>query len=404
MLFSGHGERRRRGPGARGGGAAVRALPCRAGAAGGAGRAVSRGEHGHLHGARRPGGRGAGRLRAPASVERVAARRGLGPAPTGEPAAQQDPAHGGHPGDLARVRRRVPAPRRAPPRPAPRSRRARHGGRRPRGARRRRVRGRHPLPRMTDVLIVGSGPGGVNAAAPLVAAGRRVVLLAYGNQQRRYAAVIPHQPFSELRRTDAQQHRYFLGDHFEGIPLGPVRVGAQLTPPRLHILADAAERMPVHTDGFAASMSLARGGLGAGWSAGVFPFTDDELRDMGLGFDELGPHYDAVAERIGVCGAEDDLQPFLPESPSIMPPLELDSNAEVVLTRYLLLRAVLKRAGFFLGRTRLAACTRRHRERRPYAYLDLASWADTDRSASTPPWARAGPRPAPPFTSPHRRS
>ena len=84
---------------------------------------------------------------------------------------------------------------------------------------------------MTDVIIVGSGPGGVNAAAPLVEAGRSVLLIDYGNEDRRYAALIPHQPFSELRRTDRQQHRYFLGDEFEGIPLGPVRVGAQLTPP-----------------------------------------------------------------------------------------------------------------------------------------------------------------------------
>src|SRR5207244_12114593 len=141
------------------------------------------------------------------------------------------------------------------------------------GVRVRRGCARRPLRHRTHSLIAGSGPGGVNAAAPLVAPGRKAVPLDYGNQARRYAALIPHQPFSEIRRTDAQQHRYFLGDHFEGIPLGPVRVGAQLTPPRLHILADAAERMPVHTDGFAASMSLARGGLGAGWSAGVFPFT-----------------------------------------------------------------------------------------------------------------------------------
>src|SRR5206468_1608482 len=83
---------------------------------------------------------------------------------------------------------------------------------------------------------------------------------------------------------------YFLGDHFEGIPLGPVRVGAQLTPPRMHILTDAAERMPVRSDGFAASMSLARGGLGAGWSAGVFPFTGHELGAMGRGPDERGPY------------------------------------------------------------------------------------------------------------------
>jgi len=251
---------------------------------------------------------------------------------------------------------------------------------------------------MTDVIIVGSGPGGVNAAAPLVAAGRRVVLLDYGNEDRRYAPLIPRRPFSELRRTDAQQHRYFLGDHFEGIPLGPVRVGAQLTPPRMHILTDAAERMPVRSDGFAASMSLARGGLGAGWSAGVFPFTDDELGAMGLGLDELGPHYDAVAERIGVCGAEDDLQPFLPESPSIMPPLELDSNAEVVLARYLRRRAALNAAGFFLGRTRLAACTRRHRERGPYAYLDLDYWADMDRSVYRPQWTLEELQRAPNFT------
>jgi choline dehydrogenase-like flavoprotein len=256
---------------------------------------------------------------------------------------------------------------------------------------------------MTDVLIVGSGPGGVNAAAPLVAAGRQVVLLDYGNQDRRYAALIPHRPFSEIRRTDVQQHRYFLGDHFEGIPLGPVRVGAQLTPPRLHILADAAECTPVHTDGFAASMSLARGGLGAGWSAGVFPFTDDELREMGLGLDELRPHYDAVAERIGVCGAADDLEPFLPPSPSMMPPLELDSNAEVALARYQHRRAALNAAGFLLGRTRLAACTLRHRERGPYAYLDLDYWADPDRSVYRPQWTLEELQRAPNFTYLDRR-
>src|SRR5206468_3886015 len=156
-------------------------------------------------------------------------------------------------------------------------------------------------------------------------------------------------------------------------------------------------------DGFAASMSLARGGLGAGWSAGVFPFTDDELRDMGLGLDELRPHYDAVTERIGVCGAGDDLEAFLPPSPSMMPPLELDSNAEVVLTRYQRRRAALNAAAFFLGRTRLAACTERHRERGPYAYLDLDYWADPDRSVYRPQWTLEELVRAPNFTYLDRR-
>jgi choline dehydrogenase-like flavoprotein len=239
---------------------------------------------------------------------------------------------------------------------------------------------------VSDVIVVGSGPGGVNAAAPLVEAGRRVLLLDYGNEDHDYRALVPHAPFSEVRRRDPHQHRYFLGDRFEGIPLGAVRVGAQLTPPRLHVLADTAARIPVASDTFAASVSLARGGLGAAWSAGVFPFSDDELHDMSLGIAELQPHYDAVAERIGVCGDHDDLAPFLPASPSMMPPLEVDSNAEAILARYGHHRQGLNAAGFFLGRPRFAACTRRHRGRGPHAYLDMCYWADAGRSVYRPQW------------------
>jgi len=239
---------------------------------------------------------------------------------------------------------------------------------------------------MTDVIVVGSGPGGVNAAVPLVEAGLNVLLVDYGNEDRRYAPLIPHESFSEIRRADSQQHRYFLGDHFEGIPFGPVRVGAQLTPPRAHILADAAVRVPVDSGGFAVSMSLARGGLGAGWSAGVFPFSDGELRGMALNLDDLKPHYDAVAERIGVAGDHDDLAQFFPSSPSMMPALDIDSNAEVVMARYQRQREALNAAGFFLGRPRVAACTQHYHGRGPHRYLDMEYWADMDRSIYRPQW------------------
>ena len=242
---------------------------------------------------------------------------------------------------------------------------------------------------MIDVIVVGSGPGGVNAAAALLATGRTVRLLDYGNTDRRYAELIPRAGFGEIRRTDPAQHRYFLGDRFEGIPFGPVRVGAQLTPPRLHIVADAAERMALRTDGFAASPSLARGGLGAGWSAGVFPFDAGELDETGLSLDDLQPHYDAVTERIGVCGERDDLDGFFPWSPATMPGLDLDTNASVLFAAYARRREAFHRAGFFLGRTRLAVSTRRHRERGPEGYRDMAYWADLDRSIYRPQWTLA---------------
>lgn len=239
---------------------------------------------------------------------------------------------------------------------------------------------------MTDVVVVGSGPGAVNASAALLAAGRAVVMLDYGNTDTHYAPLIPREPFTELRHRDASQHRYFLGDRFEGIPFGPVRVGAQLTPPRMHILRDTPERIPVDAPEFGVSMSLARGGLGAGWSAGVFPFTDSELVDMGLSLDVMRPHYDAVAERIGVCGAADDLERFFPSSPGMMPPLDLDTNADVVLRRYGGIREGLNGQGFWLGRARLAVCTTPHRGRGPEGYLDLSYWADKDRAVYRPQW------------------
>ncbi len=238
-----------------------------------------------------------------------------------------------------------------------------------------------------DVIVVGSGPGGVNAAVPLVEGGHRVLLIDYGNVDSRYASLIPPRPFPELRRADPEQHRYLLGERFEGIPLGDVRVGAQLTPPRQHVFTDAAERAPVDSDSFFASSSLARGGFGAAWAAGVFPFSDDELRATGLGLDDFRPHYDAVAERIGVCGQRgDDLEAFFVESPSMLPPLECDSNAEAILERYRGRRAALNAAGFAMAPTRLAVCTREHRGRGPERYLDLSYWADMDRSVYRPQW------------------
>jgi hypothetical protein len=57
-----------------------------------------------------------------------------------------------------------------------------------------------------------------------------------------------------------------------------------------------------------------------------------------------------------------------------------------VLGRYARGRAALNEAGFFLGRARLAACTRRHRERGPHEYLDMCYWADLDRSVYRPQW------------------
>lgn len=236
---------------------------------------------------------------------------------------------------------------------------------------------------MIDVIVVGSGPGGANAAVALVDKGLNVVLLDVGEEDAQYAPIIPRQSFRTIRETDTNQHRYFLGDRFEGIPFGKVGLGAQLTPPRQYVMTSGRSRMQTESDTFQLSESLALSGLGAAWGAGVFPFSQQELAAWPIPRSELAPHYAAVASRIGTTGGDDDLAHFIGEFKT-MPPVEIDSNAETVLTRYESRRESFRHQGFFMGRTPLAICTSALGTRGPMSYLDMEFWADTDRSVYRP--------------------
>ena len=235
-----------------------------------------------------------------------------------------------------------------------------------------------------DVIVIGSGPAGANAAAALVERGRRVLMLDVGDTDDRYAGGIPAGPFTEIRRNDPDQHRYFLGDDFEGVPTPGVRVGAQLTPPRMYVTKRSAASPTIESSTFSAAESFALGGLGNAWGAGVFEFDEHELADWPIRADELREHYDAVAARIGVAAAEDDLTPFIPRPAGALRPADIDSNAQQILDRYARQRDRLNRQGFHMGRVPLAVCTRRHDDRGPHGYGDMDFWSDADRSVYRP--------------------
>ena len=239
---------------------------------------------------------------------------------------------------------------------------------------------------MTDaeVLIVGSGPSAVHAAEPLVEAGLAVTMLDVGHEDRRYAPLIPDLPFHDLRRSDPRQHRYLLGDDLEALPLGRVRVGAQLTPPRSHVLRDVAALTPLESTSFAASESLALGGLGAAWGAAAIEFDERDLRGLPLAREDLAAHYDAVARSIGLAGARDDLLRYYGDCASLLPPLEVDPSVEHLMRRYERRRVRLNRRGFFLGHPRLAVLSRDLGDRRGQSYHDLDFYSDAGRSVWRP--------------------
>ena len=239
----------------------------------------------------------------------------------------------------------------------------------------------------TDAIVVGSGASATSAAFPLVRAGLTVRMLDVGNVDARYSRLIPDAPFSEIRASDSAQHRYFLGDEFEGVPFGHLRVGAQLTPPRRHITQDTDTLTPVAADNFSGMESLALGGLGAGWGAVAVQFDAKDLEGYPIGQADLAPHYASVSARIGISGERDDLLRFYGDCASLQPPLDLDANGQLLLESYARKKHDMNRRGIHLGRARLAVLSKDLGERRAQQYRDMDFYSDSERSVFRPAFA-----------------
>jgi hypothetical protein len=236
-----------------------------------------------------------------------------------------------------------------------------------------------------DVVIVGSGPSGVQAAVAAVRRGLQVALMDVGHRDDRYESLIPDKPFSEIRQTDPQQQRYFLGESIEEQLRDQQEVGAQLTPPRRFIVRDAERHLVLQGSGFEPLQSLALGGLAAGWGAGCATYEDFELRRAGLPPPQMRRYYEEVAKDIGVSGAsEDDVSPHVTNLENLQEPLEIDSNAESLLLAYVSKRQSLQERGFKLGRPPLAVLSHPLGERQANPYHDMDFYSDHRESVYRP--------------------
>lgn len=242
------------------------------------------------------------------------------------------------------------------------------------------------MPPPVDVAIVGSGPSGALAALKLVERGRNVLLLDVGNDDDRYRNLIPDEPFSQLRRSDPEQRRYFLGDRLEGIPRGSVRVGAQLTPPRQFVTLGVDEHLPVSGRGFDPMQSLALGGLGAAWGAASFTYSRCELERVGIYEPGFNRYYEEVSQAIGISAdpEDDSSRDCFSGVAHHLPALDLDSVATCMRSRYLARRESFLRDGFSLGRTPLAVLSRDFAGRRANPYFDMDFWSESRRSVFRP--------------------
>ena len=233
-----------------------------------------------------------------------------------------------------------------------------------------------------DFIVVGSGATGAMAAQTLTEAGALTAMLDVGFRDEKYADQIPERDFLSIRKEDETQHRYMLGEKFEGIPLDEVKTGAQLTPPRLHVIREVEKWLPLHSDSFFPMESLAYGGLSASWGTGCHVFSDTELQRCGLDPKAVREAYNVIAKRIGVSGERDDAAPYnLGDIEPHQPPPKLDSGFQALQENYRRKKRALNEKGFYLGRPALALLTEAQDDRKATPYHDMEFWNDHGKAA-----------------------
>ena len=225
-----------------------------------------------------------------------------------------------------------------------------------------------------DHVVVGSGITGAAAAHALVHGGARVLMLDGGRRDTTYAPLIPEQDLVALRAGDPAQHRWMLGDRFEGVPWGDA--AHSLTPPRQHLVRDTERWLPSQ-GAFMGMESLAYGGLGGGWGAGCAVYTPAELAAAGLDPARLAPAYETVGRRIGLAAEADDATPYCAAGlQTLQPPLRMDASIRALHGAYVSRRKQLHRRGIVMGKMPMAVLTQPLGARGANPYTDMEFWAD----------------------------
>lgn len=232
-------------------------------------------------------------------------------------------------------------------------------------------------------IVVGSGMSGAHAAQTLIDGRREVLMLDAGLRETHYAPLVPDHDFVTVRETDPAQHRYFLGDAFEGVPWG--ETAHTLTPPRQHLVRETGRWLPLLSRSFQRMESLCYGGLGAGWGAGSAVYTRSELEAMGLIPAAFPDAYRTIAARIGLAAEVDDATPYCSsglEDPQ--PPLRMDRSISMLHSKYLRHRRALSARGVVMGKVPMAVLTRDLDGRRGTRYSDMEFWADPQLAVYRP--------------------
>lgn len=210
---------------------------------------------------------------------------------------------------------------------------------------------------INDYIVVGSSFCGVMAAKTLIDANAKVLMLDVGISSK-IEATSKENSFINIRKNDANQSNFLIGNDFEALANLLQKNPIHLTPNRAFITEKVAEFLQWKSGEFLPTESLAKGGLGNGWGLGSFVYSDNELQVTGLDTVEMKKAYQWVTKYIGICGANDhSTQLATGNLFEMQKPIRLDFNGETLYKNAFKHQEKLAQKGFIVGRTPLAIST-----------------------------------------------
>lgn len=235
---------------------------------------------------------------------------------------------------------------------------------------------------MARVHVIGSGASGVHFALSLLERGFAVTMLDIGRTPR--PVVAPDASLDGLKAALPRPSEYFLGEDYGSVLLPGTPGEYYGLPPSKDYVFDAPADFTSQGAGFAPLFSFAQGGLAEAWTGGSYPLNDAELADFPFDYADIGPHYDEVAQRIGISGEVDDLSRFFPVHAHLMAPLRLDPHSSRLVERYARERSRLNAEGVYVGRTRVATLSSPKDGREACSYSGRCLWGCPRRAIYTP--------------------
>ncbi len=232
--------------------------------------------------------------------------------------------------------------------------------------------------RNADVIVIGSGPAGVQASAVLRTAGKSVLMVDGGKRP----PILPESPdanFEDVRRNNHDQAQWFLGKDLSGIPVSGLSGGlggGQVSGNRAHVTAGVATELPIREENCQIIQSLAEGGLGAAWGGACAIPTEEELTKMGLVPNDIDHHFNAVIHDIGISGPN--------VRPGIQDALPLDLHASLALKKYEQNRAKFENRNLTVSQPLSAILTANKDTRKASQLTDMEYWTDPGRSVYRP--------------------